>query len=285
MHLNDIEHLDPRFESLPLLAKLRGELHRYHQAGKRAPLARAIFATYRIRLALAWIAHFVYANAVLWFFVIFRTLGRYLTRCYNARRDGRDSANEESFGKGVGIIMGASLTYLAIMLIRVHVEYITSVVGGQLRTMMGVLMYEKSFVISPAATRKLASTEKPGRHAQEKEDRFNLRGNEKSDSDDAYWSRGAMLCSMSIDADRIEQLIATSSHMIGFIAAFPSVLILGWLLMGRAGLVASAVVIALTPPVVHMIWILTHERQKINALTQLRIDLFNDMLQGIRFLK
>ena len=267
LDMNDIEHLDTANEANVRVDRLLELLHHYANRKSRYPLYRAIFACYRydIFAALACIIIHVYSG--LYLYLLFRTFGEYLEGNYYTRDEAVRGGL--SFGHGLAIIIGLALAYFAIMVLKVHSIYLMEKVGGQVRTSLGCAMFEKSFVISPSARRK---------------DRSKL-AKQSGKSNGELWTTGSIMSSMATDTQRIEDLLAWVPESIAFISGIPGVIALGWILLNWPGLVASCLLALLTPPVIQIMRSLAKQRASVNVLTDRRVDLVNDLIQGVRFLK
>lgn len=284
LEITDIPPLKDHHHASAQVDALRMQLQRHAASSSRFPLLRAIISTFRTRVVLAHTLVLIYVHTGIFSFLIFRALGEYFTQCFDTRNDlVRGGA---SFGTGVGLISAAALAYFVTMLLRAHALYQMEIVGGQVRTLLGCMMFEKSFVIAPSAKRRSVeqrSEEKLGTTSGEQDPQ----GNTSKDklSGEQSWSRGAVLSSMATDTERIEAVLAVSTDVTAFPALLPALLGMGWILLNWPGLVSSCFMISLTPVVLFMISTLTNVRRGINRLTDRRVDLVNDMLQGVRFLK
>lgn len=276
------------------------------QAKKAAyPLLRAIVATFPRQTSLAVLSSIGYLQVMLWSSLIFRYFGQYLDAAYRQdhsiskfrllqfgqylepayhANNAGDHASSMNFGVLIALAF-ASAFYVALWM-QSHAVYYSTMLGGEVRTLLGAAMYAKSFRIArtalrPQYNRKVPEAQIDGTLAwKDPNDKEGKQG-----SNERYWSTGVVLNSMSVDTERIEEAIASIPNTVPFFSSIPTVVSIAYWFMNWTGVVGAAALYSSIPFVMWMIFIVGRQRREINALGKKRSEILLDMLRGARFLK
>ena len=198
--------------------------------------------------------------------VVYKPFATYLQNCYFA-----SNGDGPSFATGVGFLFATAAALLFTTLAKIHYENEVSLLGGELKTLLGSLMFEKSFVLSPLARRTIRQGKVGKGDTQSKED--------------TAWSQGAIISSMNSNTDRVESCIKTIYNFLVLIPSLPLVLGLSYWLLGWSGPVGATYIFISVPVVTWIAKKLSIKRQRVNIFTENRVDLVNDIVNAVRLIK
>lgn len=263
-----------------------GHFSRLQARKARWPLLRAIVATFPRQTSMAVLTSIGYLQVMLWSSLIFRYLGQYLEAAYRHDHASNVGRHASSMGFGIAIALAFAATFYVAMWMQGHATYYSAMIGGQVRTLLGAVMYAKSFRIAPTALRPQYDRKEPVTSIDGTLTWKDLNERKtKGGSHDRYWSKGVVINSMSVDTERIEEAIASIPRLVPFFSSIPTVFGMSYWFMNWAGVVGAVTLYSSFPFVVWMAYIVGRQRREINALCKKRAEVLLDMLKGTRFLK
>ncbi|PHH70115.1 hypothetical protein CDD83_5516 [Cordyceps sp. RAO-2017] len=208
-------------------------------------------------------------------------------------------------GRGVGLVLGITAMQVLQSLCISHFIYRGMMMGGQTRGVLISMIYEKAMVISGRA--RAGSTKRPsmvvgdeqrpeGEGAEEKgqEDAPNRKpidpkskkkGKGDKKPDGTGWPNGRIVNLMSVDTYRIDQASALF-HML-WTSPILCIITLVLLLINLtySALAGFALLVIGVPALTRAIQSLLRRRKRINAITDQRVSLTQEILQSVRFVK
>lgn len=299
LDVNDINLLDPRREASVKVDQFNRLLQKYAspECNSRFPMMRAILGTYRRQFILSSISELIanylkLASSVLvWYF------GQYFYHAYYYKEADRNT--KFPFWIGAVYILGYTLVICITCILRAHSVYQSSLVGGEVRTMLTSSMYAKAMRISRTAIRATAvkKLQRDEKKAQQKTDTKSekhevashagseLDTNNQSDKASPFWTESTIMTTMSVDTERIEQFISYSSRILALPPILPPFIALSWVYVGWPGIIGSSIFTLVPLLSAWYTFTVAEQRGKVNELTVERESLGADMLKGVRFLK
>lgn len=202
-------------------------------------------------------------------------------------------------GRGIGLLIGVVLMQVLVSLLQNHFLYSGQMVGGQTRAILTAKILEKSMRISESGrVGELASNaanQPDSSHSDEKGLVHDVKENETTEDDQSPhasdgetaqgWSNGRVINLVSMDTHRIEEclnmvhVVWTSPIMVLVCMAL---LIVNLSYSALSGLGCLIVAMAFLVTGVKAIYT---KRQDINAATDTRVSLTQEVLEGIRLVK
>ncbi|KAK0755687.1 hypothetical protein N5P37_011766 [Trichoderma harzianum] len=267
----DIWLINPDRASERLICQVKNAFHRRVRNKQQNPLFWALHETFMFEFWLGGLCSLV--ASVLQVFTPFtlRYLIQFATDAYNAQLS---HTTPPVVGQGIGLVVGVTIMQLLQSTCTSHYIYRGMLIGGQTRSVLVGLIYEKSMVISGRA-RAGGSKEAQMHKAGEKEDEKNGAG----------WSNGRITSLMSVDTSRVEQPL-TSFHMI-WTSPITCLITLALLIvnLSYSALAGFGLLVISVPLLTRAMRNLLHRRHAINMITDKRVSLTQEILQSIRFVK
>lgn len=284
--------LIPKDRSAAVLhQKLEASFNRRVTTKTRFPLAWALYDTFTVDFWVGGICQLLAAiNQVLAPFVL-RYLITFSKDVYNSELGlGDGNGGTDGYRPSVGVGMAYVIAIGAMQVIQSfalgHFDYRGMKMGAEARAAIIALAFGKSLRISTRAKAGGSQhlTER-GEGSQDEEKR-NEKKKKKDDKDDSEgWSNGRIMSLIATDAARIEQACGVF-HLV-WTSPFQIVLTVALLIvnLGYSSLAGVAVLVAGLYALTKMMKPLTKGRAAINVVTDRRVGLTQELLQGIRFVK
>ncbi|KAL2812956.1 P-loop containing nucleoside triphosphate hydrolase protein [Aspergillus granulosus] len=251
LELQDIWTVNPDREVELLASKLEDALERRTNAGAKRPLLWALYDTFRFDSLLMVFAPY-----------LTRYLIAFATDAYVAQHTGQPAPH---IGRGMGFASLCTNQFL----------YRGQIVGGQVRAVLILHIFNKAMKLSGRA--KAGSQQTPEEQEKAKElsaakDQALKQPGARPKTDGKAWGNGRIIALMSIDVDRIN--LACGMFHISWTAPISIIVTLVLLLvnLSYSALAGYALLVFGIP-------FLTY------ALTDQRVSLTQEILQGVRFVK
>ncbi|KAL5356597.1 ABC transporter type 1, transmembrane domain-containing protein [Aspergillus floccosus] len=263
LEYEDIWLVNPDRAVVPLSSKLRESFQQRVAQDTKYPLLGAIHDTFRREIWLGGICRLI--SDVLLIFAPFtlRYLIAFAQDAWNAHHNGE---HIPTIRKGVGLVLGILGMHILQSLGDTHFLYRSMVVGGQTRSVLISVIFEKSL--------RLSMREKAG-----------ATGKSHSGSESEGWTNGRIMNLMSNDTQRIFQ----ATNVVHLVWTSPLAILLAVILV-IINLTYSALpgvgflVIGLFS-LSRVVKFLASRRDTINAVADRRVSLTQEILQGVRFVK
>lgn len=266
----------------PLKEKLnRAFEHRLAQQG-RHPLLFALYDTFRFEFWLGGICQL--------FSTLFQVFAPYLTRyliafateAYIAQILNRPGPH---VAEGIGYALGITFMQIFQSLTANQFFYRSFMVGGQARSVLINVIFDKSLKLSARAK----AGDKGNENSPVIDDKHNRRKKPEAVNgvagDSVGWSNGRITTLMSVDTDRIY----TAMGMFHIIWTAPVAIIVTLIILcvniGYSALAGYALLILGVPLLTRAIKSLLMRRKAINKVTDQRVSLTQEILQSVRFVK
>ena len=231
---------------------------------------------------------------------VLKYLINFSTEAYIAQHTGTAAPH---IGKGIGLVIGVTALQMIQSVCTNHFLYRGMIVGGQARAVTISVIFDKAMKLSGRAKAGGKTNVKPEHTAPEgmvpgskEEKKFfkkKLGKDSKQPKDKAKgvsgdgqgWSNGRIINLMSTDTYRIDQ----ASGMFHMIWASPISIVLTLILLliniTYSALAGFALLIIAMPLLGRSIKSLFKRRKDINKITDQRVGLMQEILQGVRFVK
>ncbi|OCL06061.1 P-loop containing nucleoside triphosphate hydrolase protein [Glonium stellatum] len=253
LEVNDIWLINPNRRSRDLAAKLKASFQENHRNSAKRPLARALFQTFKTDMMIGGLAAFISSMIQVLVPFVVKYIITYAVQDYEARLLGIPGP---AIGKGVGLVLSITIMQIFGSMGYNHFFYRGMLVGGQVRSALISMIFDKAMTISGRA--------KAGGEA---------------------WGNGRIVNLMSVDTSRIDQ----ASGWFHMIWAAPLSLVVTIVLLlinlSYSALVGLALFFTATPLVAYIVRAMLKRREKINRDTDERITIMQEALQAIRFVK
>lgn len=290
--MNDIWLVNPDRSADTMSAKLHASFEMRVARGDRYPLLWAIYDTFKFEFWLGGICQLIAS--------VFQVIGPYTLRyliafaneAYFASRDpGR--FRMPPIGRGVALAFIITIMQIIQSLGTNHFIYCGMIVGGQTRAVLISVIFEKAMKLSGRAKAGGRDVAEAEAHKSEddhpKKKRFGpkLTPNKAPGiaGDGTGWGNGKIVNLMATDTYRIDQ----ASGMFHIIWTAPLIMIITLVLLlvnlTYSALAGFGLLVLGTPLVTQAIKSLFKRRAAINKLTDRRVSLTQEILQGVRFVK
>ena len=297
LELNDIWLVNPNRSTDVLAERMKVAFKARVDRGDEKPLRGALYDTFRTEFLIGGACELTASVVGVLSPYVLKYLITFATEAYEASHYGTPAP---SIGHGVGLVIGVTLLQMLQSMTTNHFLYRGMTVGGQARAVLISVIFEKSMKISGRAKAGGMSHEapptnvKPG--SQEERSWFKKRlgkdkpkpaDNSKSgvSGDGQGWSNGRIVNLMSMDTYRVDQASGWF-HMI-WASPISVVLTLVLLLVNLtySALPGFGLLMFTTPLLGTAIKSLFMRRKAINKITDQRVSLTQEILQGVRFVK
>jgi len=288
LEYQDIWKVNPDRSVDVLSEKLEASFQRRMERGDTYPLLWAMYDTFEREFWIGGVCQLFAALLQVFSPYTTRYLIAFATDAYVARLSGQHGP---PIRHGIGIAVGIACMQAFQSLATSQFIYRGMIVGGQARAVLINMIFTKAM--------KLSGRAKAGGKAVEdlksaKDDLLKDRkGGPKVTADVAAgvagdgrgWSNGRIITLMSVDADRIN----TASGMFHILWTSPIAIITTLVLLlvniGYSALSGYALLVIGMPLLTYSIRMLIRRRKSINKLTDQRVSLTQEILQGVRFVK
>ncbi|KAL3470334.1 P-loop containing nucleoside triphosphate hydrolase protein [Aspergillus californicus] len=267
LDLQDIWTVNPDRKVDLLSARLEHALDRRTHAGEKHPLLWALYDTFRFEFILGGICQLFSSLLMVFAPYLTRYLIAFATDAYVAQHSGLPTPH---IGRGMGFAVGITLMQALQSLCTNQFLYRGQIVGGQVRAVLILHIFNKAM--------KLSGRAKAGGQTPE----AFLKDAKK---DPTGWGNGRIIALMSIDVDRIN--LACGMFHISWTAPISIIVTLVLLLvnLSYSALAGYALLVIGIPFLTYAVRFLFRRRRNINKLTDQRVSLTQEILQGVRFVK
>ncbi|KXT18138.1 hypothetical protein AC579_7720 [Pseudocercospora musae] len=297
LELNDIWAVNPDRSVEVMQNKLLASLE-YREGRKDcfSPLSMALYDTYKKEFWIGGICNLIAACLQVLSPFTMRYLIAFAGKAY-AASIGRGTAPH--IGQGIGLVLGITGMQMIQSMCTNHFIYRGMMVGGQCRSVLISLIFEKAMRLSGRARAGGATEgpeEKPGFEPGSKEEKAYLEkklkdakksnGKKKGVAGDGQgWGNGRIVNLMSTDTYRIDQA-AGMGHMI-WTSPIQVVLTLALLCINLtySALAGFAFICLMMPLLGRAIRSLMSRRKVINKITDQRVSLTQEIISSVRFVK
>ncbi|KAH8809406.1 ABC multidrug transporter-like protein [Xylogone sp. PMI_703] len=300
LEMNDIWTVNPDRKADVMAEKLQASFRRRVEAGDRHPLLWALYETFRFEFWIGGVCQF-FANIMQ---VIspytLRYLIQFATDAYIAQRGGLPPPH---IGKGLGLVFGVTIMQICQSLGTNHFIYRGMMVGGQSRSVLISLIFEKAMRISGRAKAGGRAITDGSELEKGKEEPIDEKESKKSKKqkkkgvdkppdagvgiagDGTGWNNGRVVNLMSVDTYRVDQ--ASGMFHLIWTAPIACVITLVLLLVNLtySALSGFALLVIGLPVLTKAVKILFVRRRAINKITDQRVSLTQEILQSVRFVK
>jgi ABC-type multidrug transport system fused ATPase/permease subunit len=296
---NDIWTVNPDRSAEILANKLEAAFKRRRAEGKERPLLGAMFETFKWEFIIGGTCQLSASviQAVAPF--VLRYLINFAVRAYVAERSDAPAPN---IGEGIGLVIGITAMQFLQSLATNHFMYRGMMIGGEARGVLIALIFNKAMKLSgrakaggEAVLEAPPPDIKPGSEAEVKWYKKILKKKEKKQQspktaagvagDGEGWGNGRIVNLMSTDTYRIDQA-SGFFHMIW--TAPIGILITTALLLVNltySALPGLGLILIAMPLLGRAVKTLFRRRVAINKITDQRVSLTQEILQGVRFVK
>lgn len=276
--------MNPNRRAELLSKRLDDALDRRTTAGSKRPLLWALYDTFRFEFILGGVCRLLASLLVVFTPYLTRYLIAFATDAYVAQHSGQPAPH---IGRGMGFVVGITVMQALQNITTSHFLYRGQMVGGQIRTVLILQIFNKAMRISGRA--KAGSAQSPEELETVKQltaakDQA-LKQPGPRPTDGKGWGNGRIVSLMSIDVDRIN-LACGMFHMV-WTAPISIIVTLVLLLvnLGYSSLAGYALIVIGIPLLTYAARFLFKLRGGINKLTDQRVSLTQEILQGVRFVK
>ncbi|KAH8797969.1 multidrug resistance-associated protein [Xylogone sp. PMI_703] len=230
----------------------------------RLPLTWALYETFKFDLWLGGICQFLVSILQVMAPFTLRYLIKFAKDAYNASHLNQ---KPPPTAVGIGYVLGITVMQILQSFASSHSYYRGMLLGGQIRSTLVALILDKSL--------KLSRRAKAGGKPEGQEWKADTEG----------WSNGRIMNLISTDASRIEQACGVF-HLV-WTSPIQIVLTVALLVynLGYNALAGVAVLVCGLAALTNVMRFLTTSRAAINKITDQRVDITQEILQGIRFVK
>ncbi|RAR12763.1 multidrug resistance-associated protein 5 [Stemphylium lycopersici] len=298
---NDIWEVNPDRSADVLAERLEASFKRRREQGKQRPLLGAMFDTFKWEFIIGGLCQLSASviQAVAPF--VLRYLINFAVRAYVAQRAGTPGPD---IGEGIGLVIGITAMQFLQSLATNHFMYRGMMIGGEARGVLIALIFNKAMKLSgrakaggEAILEAPPPDMKPGSEAELKWYKRILKKKKEEEKkqapktaagvagDGEGWGNGRIVNLMSTDTYRIDQA-SGFFHMIW--TAPVGILITTALLLVNltySALPGLGLILIAMPLLGRAVKTLFRRRVVINKVTDQRVSLTQEILQGVRFVK
>ncbi|KAL4803388.1 P-loop containing nucleoside triphosphate hydrolase protein [Aspergillus unguis] len=281
--LQDIWTVNPDREVEKLSARLEDALEKRTNAGSNRPLLWALYDTFRFEIILGGICQLFSSLLMVFAPYLTRYLIAFATEAYVAQHSGQPAPH---IGRGMGFVVGISVMQALQSLCTSQFLYRGQMVGGQTRAVLIMQIFNKAMKLSGRAKAgSVLSPEEQEKIKQLKAAKDKALKRPGAQPDDKGWGNGRIVALMSIDVDRIN--LACGMFHVSWTSPISIIVTLVLLLvnLGYSALSGYALLVIGMPFLTYAVRFLFKRRRNINKLTDQRVSLTQEILQGVRFVK
>ncbi|KAL1863269.1 ATP-binding cassette transporter yor1 [Paecilomyces lecythidis] len=298
IELNDIWLVNPDRSASKFTGELKERFNARVKAGSKRPLAMAIYETFKLDFIIGAIGALTASMSQVLIPFVLKYLISFATEAFVADKT---HTNGPPIGKGIGYVFCIAGMQIISSVGMNHFMYRGMVFGGEVRSALTSLIFDKAMTISGRAKAggkvldKLPSDIKPG--SEEEKEWYAKKLEQESGDDDKEkrkaqkarelqgWSNGRIINLMSMDTYRIDKAsgwfhLAWSSPVSIIVTIILLLINLTYSALPGIGIFFLAV-----PTMGIAVKSLLGRRAKANKFTDERVSLTQEVLQGIRFVK
>ena len=295
---NDLWIVNPDRSADAMAKRLEASFKRRREAGYQRPLLGALFDTFKWEFIIGGLCQLTSSVIQSIAPFVLRYLINFAVRAYVAQKTGRPAPN---IGEGVGLVIGITVLQCCQSLATNHFMYRGMMIGGEARGVLIALIFNKAMKLSgrakaggQAILEAPPPEIKPGSEEEVKWYKRLLKKKQKKQSptgsagvagDGEGWGNGRIVNLMSTDTYRIDQA-SGFFHMIW--TAPIGILVTTALLLVNltySALPGLGLILIAMPLLGAAVKTLFRRRIAINKVTDQRVSLTQEILQGVRFVK
>ena len=268
-----------------MVSRLDSSFRKRVARGDAYPLVWAIHETFKFEFWVGGACQFVAAILGVMTPFILRFLIAFAGQAYAAEHNPRGPRGPP-IGRGIGLVVGITVMQMIQSLGTNHSIYRGMIIGGQSRSVLIAVIFEKAMRLSgraKAGGRAIddshAGSEKAGEPMGTSNKGLGISG------DGVGWGNGRVVNLMSTDTYRVDQ--ASGMFHLIWTAPFAMIITLVVLVINLtySALAGFALLLIGTPVLTRAIRILFLRRRVINKITDQRVSLTQEILQAVRFVK
>ena len=266
-----------------MTARMRESFRKRVDRGDKYPLLWALHETLHFEFYLGGALAFIATIFQVMSLFTLRFLIQFADDAYVAANQG---TTPPPIARGIGLVVGVTCMQIVQSLGTNHFLYRGMMVGGQSRTVLIGLIFEKAMVLSGRAKAGGQSTDKAEKPKSGKNTKGGKeKGEKRPETDTDGWANGRITNLMSVDTQRID-LANGFFHML-WLAPLSAVITLAMLIvnLSYSALTGFALLVLGVPLLTRAIRSLFKRRKTINAITDQRVSLTQEILQSVRFVK
>jgi len=290
LEVNDLWTVNPDRSVDVLQPKLLENFRRRKAAGNKRPLVMALYDTFKREF---WIGGCCQMTAACMQVLSPFTMKYLITFAGEAFEARKGLIPAPSIGHGVGLVFGITCMQMCQSLCTNHFIYRGMTVGGQARGTLITVIFNKAMKLSgraraggknPTAKFELPQGIEPG----SKEEQEFLKNRLRSDAKDVNgegWGNGRIVNLMSMDTYRVDQ--ASGMFHMCWTSPIQVLLTLALLLINLtySALAGFAFICIMMPLLARAVRSLMRRRKAINKITDQRVNLTQEILSSVRFVK
>ena len=279
----DIPLVAPFRECATLSTRLQESFDRRLSKGEKHPLLWALNETFFKDFWLSGASRLCADIFLVMTPFTLRYLIQYAEDAYKAQNT--PGAKLPPIGRGVGIAVGIAVMQGIASLAMSQFTYRGMVSGGQMRAALIAMIFRKSFRISARARAGGGLPEQSQGNDGNGENKKNKKINKDTLPPAEGWTNGHVTNLMSTDTYRIDSVCAWFALIWTAPIAITLTLILLLINISYSALAGLALLILGIPVLGKVMRILTARRRLMNAVTDKRVGLTQEILMGVRFVK
>ncbi|KAJ8608780.1 hypothetical protein MRB53_039465 [Persea americana] len=293
LELNDIWEVNPDRSVDVLRAKLLSSLQKRKDARSKRPLAMALYDTFKKEFLIGAFCQLTAACLQVLTPFTLKYLIDFATDSYEARHG---VGTSPSIGYGVGLVFGITCMQLIQTSCTNHFIYRGFTVGGQTRSVLISVIFEKAMKLSGRARAggKDPNAEEPMPKFEpgSKEEKAHFKAKLEASSprndvtgDGQGWPNGRIVNLMSTDTYRIDQ--ASGMFHMSWTSPIQALLALALLCINLtySALAGFGFIVIMLPLLSVSIKSLMVRRRAINKITDKRVSLTQEIISAVRFVK
>ncbi|KAL4916762.1 P-loop containing nucleoside triphosphate hydrolase protein [Aspergillus aurantiobrunneus] len=284
LELQDIWTVNPEREVDLLSNRFEHALRNRTNAAVKRPLLWALYDTFRFEFVLGGICQLLGSLLMVFAPYLTRYLIAFATDAYVAQHSGQPAPH---IGRGMGFAVGLTCMQALQSLCTNQFLYRGQTVGGQIRAVLILQIFNKALKLSGRA--KAGSAQSPEEQEKIRELKAAkdqaLKQPGARPADGKGWGNGRIVALMSIDVDRIN--LACGMFHFAWSAPISMIVTLVLLLvnLSYSALAGYALLVFGIPFLTYAVRFLFKRRRNINKLTDQRVSLTQEILHGVRFVK
>ena len=299
LEVTDVWSVNPNREVDKLSDKLMTSLKKRNGDGNNRPLTMALYDTFKKEFWIGACCQFTSAVVQVLSPFAMKYLIKFAGRAYAAQVLDQPAPH---IGNGIGLVFGITAMQVVQSLCTNHFIYRGMMVGGQARSTLISVIFDKSMVISgraraggkakdkiddeqPAADNMKPDSKEEKAFFKKKLGKQKPKSKQGVSADGEGWSNGRIVNLMSTDTYRIDQ--AFGMFHICWTAPIQVVLTLALLIINLtySALAGFAFICIMMPLLAYSIRSLMRRRKVINKITDQRVSLTQEIISSVRFVK
>nr|POE51663.1 oligomycin resistance atp-dependent permease yor1 [Quercus suber] len=296
LELNDIWSVNPDRSVDVLATRLKESLRkRKANPGRLNPLVMAMYDTFRKEFLIGAGCQLTAACVQVLSPFTLKYLIAFAAEAFRAQQGLGDPPN---IGRGIGLVVGITCMQMIQSMTTNHFIYRGMMVGGQARSTLIAVIFEKAMNLSGRAKAggldtnnpdKLPEGIEPGSKEEKaffaKKLKDQAKGKKSISGSGEGWGNGRIINLMSTDTYRIDQ--ASGMFHIAWTSPIQVMLTLALLLVNLtySALAGFAFICVMMPLLARAIRSLTIRRKAINKITDQRVSLTQEIISSVRFVK